>query len=74
VLASLAAAGRFPPAQRLFVLFLEAADSHRLNAHLMQCGLSTPACAHSVPSMRTHALKLTAARLLPAMRLEETAL
>ena len=35
--ASLEAAARFPPAQRLFVLFLEAADSHRFNAHLAQC-------------------------------------
>jgi hypothetical protein len=35
--ASLEAAARFPPAQRLFVLFLEAADSARFNAHLTQC-------------------------------------
>lgn len=35
--ASLELAARFPPPQRLFVLFLEAADSHRFNAHLAQC-------------------------------------
>ena len=34
---SLEAAWRFPPAQRLFVLFLEAADSHRLNTCLIRC-------------------------------------
>ena len=34
--ASLEAAWRFPPALRLFVLFLEAADSHRLNKALLR--------------------------------------
>ena len=34
---SLEAAWRFPPAQRLFVLFLEAADSHRLTRCLIRC-------------------------------------
>jgi len=34
--ASLEAAWRFPPAQRLFILFLEAADSHRLNRSLLR--------------------------------------
>ena len=34
---SLEAAWRFPPAQRLFVLFLEAADSHRLTTCLIRC-------------------------------------
>lgn len=33
---SLEAAWRFPPALRLFVLFLEAADSHRLNKSLLR--------------------------------------
>ena len=33
---SLEAAWRFPPALRLFVLFLEAADSHRLNKALLR--------------------------------------
>ena len=33
---TLEAAWRFPPAQRLFVLFLEAADSHRLNKSLLR--------------------------------------
>ncbi len=36
--AALAVAAEFPPAQRLFVLFLEAADSHRLNRQLVRCG------------------------------------
>jgi hypothetical protein len=31
---SIQRASLFPPAQRLFVLVLEAADSHRLNSHL----------------------------------------
>ncbi|KAK9901211.1 hypothetical protein WJX75_000422 [Coccomyxa subellipsoidea] len=35
--ASLEVAAMFPLAQRLFVLFLEAADSHRLNTHLATC-------------------------------------
>lgn len=35
--ASLEIAAMFPPAQRLFVLFLEAADSHRFNTHLTAC-------------------------------------
>ncbi|BDA45455.1 hypothetical protein COCOBI_07-2420 [Coccomyxa sp. Obi] len=35
--ASLEVAAMFPPAQRLFVLFLEAADSHRFNTHLTAC-------------------------------------
>ena len=34
---SLEAAWRFSPAQRLFVLFLEAADSHRLTTCLIRC-------------------------------------
>ena len=42
---SLEAAWRFPPAQRLFVLFLEAADSHRLTICLIRC---------LIMSMRTH--------------------
>ena len=33
---TLEVAWRFPPAQRLFVLFLEAADSHRLNKSLLR--------------------------------------
>ena len=37
---SLEAAARFPPAQRLLVLFLEAADSHRLNRALSRCNTS----------------------------------
>lgn len=32
-------ASLFPPAQRLFVLFLEAADSHRFNSHLAMYAL-----------------------------------
>lgn len=38
--ASLEVAAMFPLAQRLFVLFLEAADSHRLNTHLATCALA----------------------------------
>lgn len=38
--ASLEVAAMFPPAQRLFVLFLEAADSHRFNTHLTSCASS----------------------------------
>ena len=37
---SLEAAARFPPAQRLLLLFLEAADSHRLNRALSRCNTS----------------------------------
>lgn len=33
---SLEAAWRFPPALRLFVLFLEASDSYRLNKSLLR--------------------------------------
>ena len=42
---TLEAAWRFPPAQRLFVLFLEAADSHRLTTCLIRCSMlaCTPA-------------------------------
>lgn len=40
--ASLEVAAAFPPAQRLFVLFLEAADSHRLNTHLATCAPCSP--------------------------------
>ena len=36
VASSLEVAWRFPPALRLFVLFLEAADSHRLNKSLLR--------------------------------------
>ena len=45
---SLEAAWRFPPAQRLFVLFLEAADSHRLTTCLIRCFMlaCTPAANH----------------------------
>ena len=39
VVAALALAAEFPPAQRLYVLFLEAADSHRLNRQLLRCVL-----------------------------------
>lgn len=35
--ASLALVSEFPRAQRLYVLFLEAADSHRLNSALVRC-------------------------------------
>ena len=38
--ASLEVSAMFPPAQRLFVLFLEAADSHRFNTHLTTCASS----------------------------------
>ncbi len=44
--AALAVAAEFPPAQRLFVLFLEAADSHRLNRQLIRFGACVaPPCA-----------------------------
>ena len=36
VAAALALAAEFPPAQRLYALFLEAADSHRLNRQLLR--------------------------------------
>jgi hypothetical protein len=36
---SLEAAARFPPAQRLLVLFLNAADSYRLNMALHRCSI-----------------------------------
>ena len=38
--AALEVSAMFPPAQRLFVLFLEAADSHRFNTHLTACAFS----------------------------------
>ncbi|KAK9820041.1 hypothetical protein WJX72_005403 [[Myrmecia] bisecta] len=37
VAATLAVVAEFPPAQRLYVLFLEAADSHRLNTCVVRC-------------------------------------
>jgi hypothetical protein len=36
--ASLQIIAEFPQAQRLYVMFLEAADSHRLNSSLIRCG------------------------------------
>ena len=37
VAASLAVLSEFPVAQRLHVMFLEAADSHRLNSNIIRC-------------------------------------
>ena len=41
-LADVAVAQQFPPAQRLFLLFLQAADSHRLNASLLRYHFAFP--------------------------------
>lgn len=52
-LADVAVAQQFPPAQRLFLLFLQAADSHRLNASLLRYHFDFLVCSmlHNSPDL-----------------------
>jgi hypothetical protein len=56
LVASLQVIAEFPHAQRLYVMFLEAADSHRLNSSLVRCVclralLPLPAACCTLPEL-----------------------